>query len=228
MMAIPPDLSVIRRRVTNVGEKIRHGLGRLALAVVGADGVVDPAEIKAIQKLYRILGIESDGIYRELHALAVTPEPVTVFRPTSPETEYAIRAQLDESTATDERAPIVLDQERVDAIMADTTLVSNVLHAVFSDGREDAEVDREEASTTDRSETFAGLDARHQRLVAEVISRSSWSPQDFEKLARQFGLMPSGALETINEWAFERYEAALIEEDETFEVNPEIVDALAA
>ena len=61
MMAVPPDLSVIRRRVTNVGEELRHALGRLALAVVGADGVVDPAEIKAIQKLYRILGIESDG-----------------------------------------------------------------------------------------------------------------------------------------------------------------------
>ena len=229
MMAVPPDLSVIRRRVTNVGEEIRHGLGRLALAVVGADGVVDPAEIKAIQKLYRVLGVESDGIYRELHALAVTPEPVTVFRPTSHDTEYAIPTRLDESSATDERAPIVLDQERVDAIVADTTQVSNVLHAVFSDGQEDAEIDSDEASAaTDHSETFAGLDAKHQSLVAEVISRPSWSLQDFEKLARHFGLMPSGALETINEWAFERYEAALIEEDETFEVNPEIVDALAA
>ncbi len=229
MMAVPPDLSLIRRRVTNVGEEVRHGLGRLALAVVGADGVVDPAEIKAIQKLYRILGIESESIYRELHALGVTPEPVTVFRPTSPDTKYAIPAQPDESSATDEPVPIVLDQERVDAIIADTTQVSKVLHAVFSDDEEDGAADREEASTTtDHSEPFAGLDPKHQSLVAEVISRPSWSPQDFEKLAQHFGLMPSGALETINEWAFERYEAALIEEEETFEVNPEIVDALAA
>ena len=229
MLAVPPDVGLIRRRVTNVGEEVRHGLGRLALAVVGADGVVDPAEIKAIQKLYRILDIETDGIYGELHALAVTPEPVTVFRPTSPDTEYAIPAQPDESSATDERVPIVLDQERVAAIMADTTQVSNVLHAVFSDDEEDGGVDREEASaTTDQSERFAGLDAKHQSLVEELIGRPSWSPQDFEKLARQFGLMPSGALETINEWAFERYEAGLIEEDETFDVNPEIVDALAA
>ena len=230
MMAVPPDLGLIRRRVKNVGEEVRHGLGRLALAVVGADGVVDPAEIKAIQKLYRILDVETEGIYRELHALAATSEPVTVFQPTSPDTEYAIPAQPEETAVTDKRVPIVLDQERVAAIMADTTQVSNVLRAVFSDDEEDAEVDRtEEANaTTDQSERFAGLDAKHQSLVEELISRPSWTPQDFEKLARQFGLMPSGALETINEWAFERYEAGLIEEHETFEVNPAILDALAA
>ncbi len=228
MMAVPPDLSLIRRRVKNVGEDVRHGLGRLALAVVGADGVVDPAEIKAIQKLYRILDIEADGIYRELHALAAAPEPVAVFRPTSPDIEYAIPAPPDENSATDESVPIVLDQERVAAVMADTTQVSNVLHAVFSDDEQDAEVDRDEASATDQSDRFVGLDTKHQNLVEELISRPSWLPQDFEKLARHFGLMPSGALETINEWAFERYEAGLIEEYETFEVNPEIVDALAA
>ena len=230
MMAVPPDLGLIRRRVTNVGEEVRHGLGRLALAVVGADGVVDPAEIKAIQKLYRILDVETEGIYRELHALAATSEPVTVFQPTSPDTQYAIPAQPEKTAVTDDRVPIVLDQERVATIMADTTQVSNALHAVFSHEEEDAEVDRtEEANgTTDQSERFAGLDAKHQSLVEELISRPSWTPQDFEKLARQFGLMPSGALETINEWAFERYEAGLIEEDETFEVNPEILDAPAA
>ena len=36
--------------------------------------------------------------------------------------------------------------------------------------------------------------------------------------------MPSGTLETINEWAFDRFDEALIEEDEVFEVNPEILD----
>ena len=228
MMAVPPDLGPIRRRVQDVGDEVRHGLGRLAFAVVGADGVVDPAEIKAIQKLYRILGIEADGVYRELHALAATTEPVTVFRPTAAEPEYAVPPQP-EAPVADRRAPIVLDQERVAAIMADTTQVSNVLHAVFSDDADDAEEERPDAKDADdRSDRFAGLDAKHRGLTEELMRQTSWTPQEFEKLARRFRLMPAGALETINEWAFERYDAGLIDEDGTLSVNREILEAPAA
>lgn len=228
MMAVPPDLGPIRRRVKDVGDEVRHGLGRLAIAVVGADGVVDPAEIKAIQKLYRILNIEADGVYRDLHALATTAEPVTVFRPTAADPEYAVPPQPAEPAA-DRRAPIVLDQERVAAIMADTTQVSNVLHAVFADDADEAEEERPDAKDADdRSDRFAGLDARHRGLAEELMRQPSWTPQEFEKLAGQFRLMPAGAMETINEWAFERYDAGLIDEDGTLAVNREILAAPAA
>ena len=229
MLAVPPDLGPISRRLKAVGEELRHVLGRLALAVVGADGVVNPAEVKAIDKLYRIMNIETEDIYRELHALAATPEPVTVFRPTGSDTEYAIPAQPEETAAPDERAPIELDQERVAAILADTTHVSNVLHAVFSDDPNDAQDDREEVETTaGQSERFAGLDAKHRVLVEELMRQPSWTSPAFEKLARQFGLMPSGALETINEWAFERFGIGLIEEDGDFEVNTDLLDGSGA
>ena len=225
MMAVPPDLAPIRRRAKDVGDQIRHGLGRLALAVVGADGVVDPAEVKAIEKMYRILGIDAGDVYRDLHALASATEPVTVFRPTDAEPEYAIPAsQLADSAA--DSAPIVLDQERVAAIMADTTEVSNVLYAVFAD---DAPEERPEAiDADDGRDRFAGLDARHRGLAEELLRQPSWTPQDFEKLARQFRLMPAGALETINEWAFERYDAGLIDDEGNLSVNRDILDAPVA
>ena len=224
MMAVPPGLAPIRRRVKDMGDEVRHGLGRLALAVVGADGAVDPAEVKAVEKLYRILGIEADDVYRDLHALAAADEPVTVFRPTSAEPEFAVPAP--EAASAADRAPIVLDQERVAAIMADTTEVSNVLHAVFADEADDAPEERPDAD--DGSDRFAGLDARHRGLTEELLRQPSWTPQDFEKLARQFRLMPAGALETINEWAFERYDAGLIDDAGNLSVNREILDAPAA
>ena len=231
MMAVPPDLGPIRRRLKNAGEEIRHELGRLTLAIVGADGVIDPAEIKTIQKLYRILGLETKDIYSELHELAAAPEPVTVFRPRRADTKYVIPPQPEEATAQDQPVPVVLDQERVSAIMADTVHVSNVLHGIFSgdeDDTEDIRSEEMEHTVSDRAERFAGLDARHRGLVEELIRQPGWTPEAFEKLARQFELMPSGALETINEWAFERFDEALIEEDEVFEINPEILEVSVA
>ena len=231
MMAVPPDLGPIRRRLKDAGEEIRHELGRLTLAIVGADGVIDPAEIKAVQKLYRILGLETKDIYSELHELAAAPEPVTVFRPRSADAGYVIPPQPEETTAQDQLGPVILDQERVSAIMADTVHVSNVLHGIFSGDEDDTEDTRSEEvgyTVSDRDERFAGLDARHRGLVEELIRQPAWTPEAFEKLARQFELMPSGALETINEWAFERFDEALIEEDEGFEINPEILDVSIA
>ena len=226
LTAVPPDLAPIRRRVSELGGAARRGLARVALAVVGADGAVAPAEIKAIRKLYRILDLDAGEVYRELHALAAAPEPVTVFRPQRPEIGYAIPAPPRE-TAADARAPVVLDQERVAAIMQDTTQVSSVLHAVFADtGEEERETPAERAEQ--QGARFAGLDARHGRLVAELLRQRSWSPPEFEKLARQFELMPAGVLETINEWAFERFDSALIEDNGTYEVNSELLDESAA
>ena len=232
LIAVPQDLAPIRRRVTEAGDAVRRGLGRVALAVVGADGAVAPAEIEAIQKLYRILDLDAGGVYRELHALAAASEPVTVFRPQRPEIGYAIPAPPREPAAA-ARAPVVLDQERVAAIIQDTTQVSSVLHAVFADtGEEERETHAEQAGYGDRKAEqgarFAGLDARHGRLVEELLRQRSWAPPEFEKLARQFELMPSGVLETINEWAFERFDSALIEDNGTYEVNSEILDESAA
>ena len=231
MMAVPPDLGPIRKRLKDVGEEIRHELGRLTLAIVGADGVIDPAEIEAIRKLYRILGLEAKDVYSELHELAAAPGPVTVFRPRGSGIEYVIPPQPEEAVAQDPLAPIILDRERVSAIMADTARVSNVLHGIFSgdeDDTEDVRSEDMESTAPDRDERFAGLDARHRSLAGELIRQPAWTPETFEKLARQFGLMPSGALETINEWAFDRFDEALIEEDGIFEVNPEILDASVA
>ena len=222
MMAVPPDLGPIRRRVKEVGEEVRHGLARLALAAVGADGVVDPAEITAIRKLYQVLGLDAAGVYRELHALAAASEPVTVFQPQGRDAEYAIPAPPQE-TAAAKQAPVVLDQQRVAAIMRDTTQVSNVLQAVFADAAEDAAEARaeqaEREAPPEQAARFAGLDAKHGRLLEELLRQRSWAPQEFEKLARQFELLPAGVLETINEWAFERFDAALIEENGNYEVN---------
>ena len=76
----------------------------------------------------------------------------------------------------------------------------------------------------DVSDLHVGIDAKHRRLIAKLMQQPSWSPQEFGDLARQFGLMPDGALETINEWSSERWDDILICDDENgwLELNPDL------
>ena len=231
MMAVPPDLALFRRRLKDTGQDIRSELGRMALSVAGSDGHIDPSEIKAIQKLYSALGLEADSIYGELHALAASSDPVLVHQPSTSGTEYAIPSDPALAKTNAPTAGVELNHDRIAAIMSDTARVSGVLHSIFSDDEEpeDAQDEPEEATTEPADDgRLEGLDAKHRALVQELLLAGSWTEEEFSALAAQFGLMSSGALETINEWAYERFDDALLEDDGDLTVNQDVAAHLSA
>ena len=217
MLAVPPDLALFRRRLKGAPENIRHELGQVALAMAAADGVVDPGEIKAIEKLYKAIGLTTDGVYSDLHALTARSEPVTVRRAGEPARGFAIPPPPERD------GKVVLDAGRVASLMADTARVSSVLGDIFREDEleEDLEETREENNSG-----FLGLDAQHAAFLGELLTRPHWGEAEFATLAGQFRLMQAGALETLNEWSFERFGDVLIEEYEGYELNPDVATGL--
>ena len=217
MLAIPPDLALFRRRLKDAPENTRHELGQVALAMAAADGVIDPGEIKAIEKLYKAIGLTTDGVYSDLHALTAGSEPVTVRTASAQARDFAIPPPLEGDSK------IVLDAGRVASLMADTARVSSVLGDIFRDDEpeEDLEETREEIASG-----FPGLDAQHATFLGELLTRPHWDEAEFVTLAGQFRLMQAGALETLNEWSFERFGDVLIEEYEGYELNPDVATEL--
>ena len=78
MAAVPPDMSMLRSRLRNAEESARSALGQLAVVAAGADGTIDPEEIRTIEKLYTAMGLKRERVYTDLHALTSMPEPITV------------------------------------------------------------------------------------------------------------------------------------------------------
>lgn len=217
MLAVPPDLALFRYRLRQYPENDRQRFGRMALAVAVADGIIHPGEIKAIEKLYKTVGLLIGNVHSDLHALAVSETPVTV-RPAGERTEgFTI------SPSPQREANVVLDPARVAALMADTARVSTVLGEIFSndDPEEGSEEMHEEVDSG-----FEGLDAQHAAFFGALVARPQWNEVEFTTLAGQFRLMHAGALETLNEWCFERFGDVLIEEYEGYELNSDIVSEL--
>ena len=71
-----------------------------------------------------------------------------------------------------------------------------------------------------------GLDSLHAELVRYLAQRRIWSREEFEQTAGELGLMPAGAIETINDAAFERCDEPLLEGDDPLEVNDEALKEL--
>ena len=202
---------------------MRRALGQLAVAAAGADGTIDPEEIRTIERLFAAMGLEREGVYTELHALTSTPEPITVRTADATAREFAIPSPPRETT----RGTVTLDAVRVSAVMADTVRVSQVLGEIFADVEDgDEEVVEDGDGVTDANDGLSGLDAPHGAVASVLITRHRWTEEEVAALADEHQLMVAGAVETINEWAFETLGDALIEEYDGYEINGNLAQEL--
>ncbi len=213
LLLAPPTAASIKKRLANIPESARESLATFLIGVAGADGHIDPAEIKLLQKLYPLLGLGAELVFTHLHAMAVvtpsTPPPRGAARRSS--TPPAPRE-------TSQRGAVELDMARVQATLAQTNAVSALLGSIF----EESEAPEALPPTAPTQRSVAGLDAAHSGLLLTLARAPSWTRAEYEQEVVRWGLLPDGALEMINERAFDRCGAALCEGDDPITVDAQL------
>lgn len=206
----PSNITGLKAKVELLGKTEKAAVSRILVGVAMADGRIDPEEIKQLEKLYTLLGLDKALVTGDIHGISASK---TGVRPISPQSETILPAsssfQLDES--------ILAIHE------SETKDVQSMLGAIFV---EDESVNEFDESTTDYTavEEENGIDQLHYALFESLIRKDKWTREEVEALCRDSGLMVSGALETINDWSFEKVDAAVIEEDDdAIYVDQEIV-----
>ena len=213
-LAVPPDMTLLRRKLKEVGQDSQAAIRAALVGAAHADGIIHSDEVASIEKTYKALGLDPALAYSDLHAGEVSDGPRTV-RASQPGRPGEAIPELEEASGPK------LDASRIAAIRSDTERVSSVLGQIF-----DIEEDENVASGPANQSQLAGLDPKHGALVLELVTREHWSETEFETICASHGLMASGALEVVNEWAFETYDEALLDEYDGYDVSPEIVEAV--
>lgn len=231
----PPGLAGIKRRLGALDAQQRSAVADLIVAMAAADGRIDPAEVKLLAKLFPMLGLEEGEVYRRVHALAgagaqVASGPVSV-QAAEP------RSGVPSSSPASSSAPggVALDMELVQAKLAETSAVSALLGSIFTEEEPQAAAPAEgsavppsSASPVPPAAPVRGLDRRHSALVRKLSEQPSWSRAEVEAIAAELGLLPDGALEVINETAFDACGAAVWSGDDPLEIEDEIMKELCA
>lgn len=213
MLSVAPDMTLLRRRLKETGPEAIASVRSALVAAAHADGVIQSEEVAGIEKVYKALGLDPALVYSDLHAGGVSDGPVRV-RPAQP--GAAGEAIPDEAASGLPK----LDAARIAAIQSDTARVSTVLGEIFDEPPEEPESAEPDAAQ------LSGLDAAHSRLVGALIAQEHWTEEAFDELCRASGLLASGALEVVNEWAFETYDEALLDEYDGYEVSPDLAEQL--
>jgi hypothetical protein len=213
----PPSLASLRSKLALIPIDGRRALAHLMSTLAKADGKVEPSEVKLLEKVYKALELESQAVYGDLHDDAPKPRA-------PPSSTAGDEPKQTRQVATADA--LSLDMARIEALQRETELVSALLAKVFTEEMPVSVETQEENAET--KTTLLALDPEHDVFLRLLLTRSSWRRQDLADAAADMELMLDGALERINEAAFDAFDEPLLEGHDPVEVSRELLEGLPA
>lgn len=222
LLLAKPSMTALKRLAKELDEIQKRGLAAFLVHVAQAEGGVSPKELKALGKIYRLLGLKEEDLYSHAHAAAT--EPVTVKPATPRDKRYAIPGKPVTPAAG------TLDEDRIEVLKKESEEVSKLLAGIFTEPGDEqpspAPESAPDASAEAPKSPFGGLDAEHASFAQFLIGRSQWTRVELEDLAEDRNIMLDGALEKINEAALDRFNEPLFEGSDPIEINPNVLKEL--
>lgn len=213
----------LKARLSDASDAEKTAISHILVTVAHADGEIKPEEIKQLEKLYTTLGLDKKQVTGDIHALAAESGPVTVGLK-DPDTSFAI-PQPAKPAGTAQG--FVLNDELIRIRKEETKQVKSVLEEIFAEQEEEEPVPLPQGAMPS-DDPLSLLDEPHKSLFNSLTTKETWEREALQETCKKLGLMFDGAMEVLNEWAFDNANAPLIEDGEPIYVDislaKEIVD----
>lgn len=207
----PMNLAALKKKLEPLPTTARETLAAFMATLAQADGVVSPDEVKFLEKVYKALGVEPKRVFSDIHAAGSGGAPV--------------------STVQGEKQGFRLDAERIAALQEDTVRVSALLSKIFAeedDSTPAPAAPAPEPELENEANAPLGLDEDHSALLRLLLSRPEWTRAELEDAAADLDLMLDGAMEQVNEAAFEAFDEPLFEGENPISVNTKLLEKIEA
>lgn len=214
LAADPPKVRAALKKLADVPPARRSALAASAVEAVLADGRVHPDEVRFLEALHTALDLPAAALYSAIHRGADDVGPVTVVEG-RPEGIVPIPAEAVTAKV------VAIDAARLERIRGETSKVSALLASIFVEDEPEPSTPAP-APKQDATSAFEGLDGPHSELLKRLLS-GPLTRSEFETAASGMRLMPDGAIETLNEWGFDHFGEAIVEDDEETRIVPEMV-----
>jgi len=212
LLANPSTLNAPTKRLCEWPEIQRQAALTSAVRAVLADQRITPSEVRFLEGLYKALGLPQDEVYSRLHSGEIATKPAS--KSALPPTQGSGR----------EASGPEIDHEKLARLKKETSAVSSMLASIFKDEEAPAKTAVEEPTA---GAEFAGLDAAHSSLLIR-LTEAPMESDAFEAICRDHKLLPSGAIETINDWAFDALDDFVIEEGELICIQEHLIEPVKA
>jgi uncharacterized tellurite resistance protein B-like protein len=225
LMQAPPSLTSLKKKFEPLDTSVKETVAAFMATVAQSDGEVSPAEVKMLEKVYKALGVDAKKVFTDVHAVAAGEKPTQT------------------TISKVEEVGFKLDQARIAELHKDSESVSALLANIFTETEESQAtslVESQASTYADAAEAdfeqqevpgakgLLGLDEAHAALARILLSRPEWSREELLDVASDLELMLDGALEHINEAAFDTHDMPLFEGEDPVTVNADILEKVEA
>ena len=205
-------MSGIKARLDKLSLQEKGVVSNILISVALADGKIAPQEVKELEKLYSALGLDKSLVTSDLH-----------HRSSSKHTDIGTVVKTSHQTAAPQsnKESFVLDDRVLAMHETETQDVQNMLGTIFKDDEFETE------ETIVNNPAIADyLDKNLRALYEKIVQKDEWERSELQGMCSSLGLMLDGAIEALNDWAFDQVDAPLIEDDESIIIDREIADEL--
>ena len=186
-LGAPATLASLKKRLEPLASDDRQVLASFLVQTANADGVVTPAEVRLLEKIYRMLELDTQQLYSDLHQDASSPAQSRRVAADPTDRASAPNARLAGKGSTDQAPePLRLDPARISALQTETAQVSALLAQVFAQDATDEPEAQPGASADEAHVHGAGMDR-----MAHAQSGRRIAPD--ERAAQLELLPPSGS-----------------------------------
>ncbi|HEX5497008.1 MAG TPA: TerB N-terminal domain-containing protein [Mycobacteriales bacterium] len=239
LLTVGVKLTGLTGRLRALTVEQREGVAAFCVRIAAADGVLAASEMAILAKVYTLLGLDATRVPGDAHAL-ITTAPATV-PPTPPDTVPDTVLDIGPVTVRPAGAapsgyPIPvqrrevgfhLDEAAIAAKLAESEQVSALLGQIFAE--QDSPAPEPVAAPEIRTgPPAAGLDGAHSALLRALAGRPAWSRAEVEDLCAGLGLLPDGALDTLNDAAFDTAGEPVAEGEDPIQTNTDAMREMLA
>lgn len=220
----PPTLASLKSKLEPLSVAEKRAIAHFLASLAQADGCVSAEEVKLLERVYKALQLDPQLLYGDLHV-------ATASRAFSE--HFGIPLTTPEPQPGPEFSGVVLNLDRIALLQRETEAVSALLAKVFTEEPiHEPEPEPEPVGPVSEAQNASaaiipGLEGDYLAFLRLLLSRPQWSRSELEDTASDMELMLDGALEHINDLAFEHFDMPITEGEEPVEINPDILEKLA-
>jgi len=212
--AAPPSLARLTSRLKTLATPARRSLADVVVSIAMVDGRIDAKEMRTLEKVYRALGLDAASLPSDIH--------------------HAQTGGVARAPSAGPRQ--ALDGAAIEAKLRETADVQQLLSAIFVNEPQEDGVAGNVGSpapsidATPGPAAPAGLDAAHATLLRQLLAHpaDAVARETVEQWCEPLGLLPDGALESVNEAAYSLVGDALLDVDDEILLRPDIREQLSA
>lgn len=197
----PLDKST-KNAIANLTSEHRTTIGNALIRLACINGDIHPKRIDCLKKVLPLLGIEVDNIHSQIHRLLTDKEGFAVVEKKSDAVEFTINRQSAYSQKTIESS-VIINPKKLNIFEQQTKAAQKLLSEIFVE---------EEPALPQNMELDATA-TTWMKILKSLLAKETWKRVEVEKICKEHGLMMGAVLEQINDFAYEKVDDAVIEDD---------------